>query len=94
MSIPSIPDEKLREGYWYLMHNPTGYQSALMAIYPELVEYLISSNIIGEGMSSKAQLRYHLTDFGRENVEMLYNSKTQNLVRKELDKRRKLENQT
>lgn len=94
MSIPSIPDEKLREGYWYLMHNPTGYQSALMAIYPELVEYLISSNIIGEGMNSKAQLRYHLTEFGKETVEMYYRTLTAKLVKKELDKQKEQETQT
>jgi hypothetical protein len=86
--IRSIPDEKLREGYWYLMHNPTGFQSALMKIHPELVEYLISENVIGEGMNSKAQLRYHLTEFGKETVEMHYTTLTANLVRKELDKQK------
>ena len=81
----NIPDETLREAYWYLINNPKGYQECLEKIHPDLVEYLIQNNIIGEGMNSHAQLRYHLTDFGRVNVEMYYRTITSNLVRKKLD---------
>ena len=81
----NIPDETLREAYWYLINNPKGYQEYLEKIHPDLVEYLIQNNIIGEGMNSHAQLRYHLTDFGRVNVEMYYRTITSNLVRKKLD---------
>ena len=90
----NITDEELRQAYWYLMHNPKGYQSALMKIHPEMVEHLIKTNIIGEGMNSHGELRYHLTEYGREFVEMLYRTITSNLVREELDKRKKQENQT
>lgn len=81
----NIPKEKLREAYWYLIHNPTGFQEGLNSIHPEMAEYLIQQGIIGEGMNSHAQMRYHLTDFGKENVEVYYNTITANLVRERLD---------
>lgn len=82
----NIPNEKLREAYWYLMKHPTGYQKSLDDIHPDLVEYLLRNGFIGEGINSAAEFRYHLTDFGEENVEMYYKTLTANLVREELDK--------
>lgn len=81
----NIPDEQLRQAYWHLMLNPNGYQSDLTKIHPELVEHLIISNIIGEGINSQAELRYHLTEFGKDSVEIYYKTLTSNLIRKKLD---------
>ena len=81
----NLPDEKLREGYWYVLQNPCDFLSKLDAIHPELAENFAKVGIIAYGMNSHAGLRYKLTDDGRELAEIAYNTITANLVRKYLD---------
>ena len=83
----NIPDEKLREGYWYVLQNPTGYLSDLEKIHPDLGDHFIQTNIIGEGMNSIGETRYHLTDFGKESIGIYYDTLTSNLIRKKLDEK-------
>ena len=83
----NIPDEKLREGYWYVLQNPTGYLSDLEKIHPDLSDHFIQTNIIGEGMNSIGEPRYHLTDFGREAADIYERTITANLIRKKLDEK-------
>lgn len=45
----NIPEEKLREGYWYVLKNRTGYQDDLDKIHPMMSLYLIDEGVIGGG---------------------------------------------
>ena len=81
----NITDEKLREGYWFVLQNPCDYMSSLDRIHPDLADNLARVGIIGCGMNSHAEPRYHLTDDGRELAEIAYRTITANLVRKYLD---------
>lgn len=81
-----IPEYKLREAYWYLIHNKYGYQEDLDKIHPMMSMYLIEEGTIGEGMNSRAQLRYHVTELGEKIAEIQYIAITRRMVNKELDK--------
>lgn len=81
----NITDEKLREGYWYVLQNPCGFLSDLDKIHSDLADNFARVGIIAYGMNSHAGLRYQLTDDGRELAEIAYNTITANLVRKYLD---------
>jgi len=81
----NLTDEKLREGYWYVLQNPYGFLSDLDEIHPQLADNFARVGIIAYGMNSHAGLRYQLTDDGRELAEIAYNTLTANLVRKYLD---------
>lgn len=83
----NISDEKLREGYWYVLHNPYGYLSVLDKIDQNLADNFARVGIIAYGMNSHAGLRYQLTDDGRELAEIAYKTLTANLVRKYLDQK-------
>lgn len=83
-----IPNEKLREGYWYVLQNHTGYQEDLDKIHPMMSLYLIDEGVIGEGMNSRAQFRYHLTELGKGIAELNYITITRKLVKAELDKKK------
>ena len=80
-----ISDEKLREGYWYVLHHPYGYLSDLDKIHPDLADHFARVGIIAYGMNSHAGLRYQLTDDGRELAQIGYDTLTANLVRRHLD---------
>ena len=75
-----IPEDKLREAYWYLMHNKYGYQEDLDKIHPMMSLYLIEEGTIGEGMNSRAQLRYHVTENDEKIARVQYYSITRKLV--------------
>ena len=75
-----IPNDKLREAYWYLMHNKYGYQEDLDKIHPMMSLYLIEECTIDEGMNSRAQLRYHVTELGEDIARVQYYSITKKLV--------------
>ena len=81
----NITDEKLREGYWYVLQNPCGFLSDLDKIHPDLADNLARVGIIGCGMNSHAEPRYHLTDDGQEHAEVAYNTITAIIIRKYLD---------
>lgn len=81
----NLTDEKLREGYWYVLQNPYGFLAELDKIHPDLADNFASVGIIAYGMNSHAGLRYQLTDDGRELAEIAYNTITANLIRKYLD---------
>lgn len=81
----NISDEKLREGYWYVIHNPYGFLSDLDKIDRNLADNFARVGVIAYGMNSHAGLRYQLTDDGRELAEIAYKTITANLVRKYLD---------
>lgn len=80
-----IPQEKLREGYWYVLRNHTGYQEDLDEIHPMMSLYLIDEGVIGEGINSKAQLRYHLTELGEDIAQLNYTSITMKLFHEKLN---------
>ena len=80
-----IPEDKLREAYWYLMHNKYGYQEDLDKIHPMMSLYLIEEGTIGEGMNSRAQLRYHVTELGEKIARVQYYSITRKLVHEKLN---------
>lgn len=80
-----IPQEKLREGYWYVLRNHTGYQEDLDKIHPMMSLYLIEEGVIGEGINSKAQLRYHLTELGEDIAQCNYTSITMKLFHEKLN---------
>lgn len=82
-----IPKDKLREAYWYLMHNKYGYQEDLDKIHPMMSLYLIKEGTIGEGINSKAQLRYHVTKLGEDISQIQYIELTRKLVYEELNSR-------
>lgn len=67
-----IPEDKLREAYWYLMHNKYGYQEDLNKFHPMMSLYLIEEGTIGEGINSRAQLRYHVTKLGEDIAKIQY----------------------
>lgn len=81
-----IPEDKLREAYWYLMHNKYGYQEDLDKIHPMMSRYLIQEGTIGEGMNSRAQLRYHVTELGKRIARVQYYSITVNEALKSMKK--------
>ena len=80
-----IPNEKLMEGYYYLLNNTTGDQKSLEDIYPGLVEYLIQNSLISEGIDSTAGLRYRLTDLGKEIVKENYLTLASDLCKEDCD---------
>lgn len=80
-----IPEDKLREAYWYLMHNKYGYQEDLDKIHPMMSMYLIEEGTIGEGINSKAQLRYHVTELGEDIAQIQYIAITKRLVHETLE---------
>lgn len=77
-----IPEDKLREAYWYLMHNKYGYQEDLDKIHPMMSLYLIEEGTIGEGINSKAQLRYHVTELGEDIARIQYVTITRRMFTK------------
>lgn len=81
-----IPNEKLREGYWYVLQNPTGYQADLDKIHPMMSERLIEEGIIGESMNSHAQFRYHLTELGETIADLNYRNITRKILEEQLKK--------
>ncbi|MBO6023391.1 MAG: hypothetical protein J6P83_00870 [Bacteroidales bacterium] len=85
LNYEQLTDEKLREGYWYVLQNPYGFLSELDNIHPDLADNFASVGIIAYGMNSHAGLRYQLTDDGRELAEISYDTITANLIRKYLD---------
>ena len=80
----NIPEEKLREGYWYVLKNRTGYQEDLDKIHPMMSLYLIDEGVIGEGINSRAELRYHLTELGEDIAELNYITITRRLFHKKV----------
>lgn len=75
-----IPEDKLREAYWYVLKNKTGFQDELDKIHPMMSLYLIEEGVIGEGMNSIAQLRYHLTELGEMIAKAYYFDLTQKMI--------------
>ena len=80
-----IPEDKLREAYWYLMHNKYGYQDDLDKIHPMMSLYLIEEGVIGEGMNSRAEFRYHVTELGEKIARMQYYTITKRMVHERLE---------
>lgn len=80
----NIPEEKLREGYWYVLKNRTGYQEDLDKIHPMMSLYLMDEGVIGEGINSRAELRYHLTELGEDIAELNYITITCRLFHKKV----------
>lgn len=80
-----IPEDKLREAYWYLLHNKYGYQEDLDKIHPMMSLYLIEEGTIGEGINSKAQLRYHVTELGEDIAQIQYIAITKRMVHEALE---------
>ena len=81
----NITEEKLREAYWYLMHNKYGYQEDLDKIHPMMSRYLIEEGTIGEGINSRAQLRYHVTELGEDIAQIQYIAITKRMVHEALE---------
>lgn len=77
-----IPEDKLREAYWYLMHNKYGYQEDLDKIHPMMSLYLIEEGTIGEGINSRAELRYHVTELGEDIARIQYTAITIRMFKK------------
>ena len=69
------------------MHNKYGYQEDLDKIHPMMSLYLIKEGTIGEGINSKAQLRYHVTKLGEDISQIQYIELTRKLVYEELNSR-------
>ena len=67
----NITDEKLREGYWYILRNPKGYLMDLDKI-DENIAY---------GITSRADLRYRVTDDGLRIARVDYTALTMKLFR-------------
>ena len=80
----TIDDETLREGYWYIMHNPRGFVEGLDRIDERLAGYFASAGIISFGMNSSAQIRYRVTSGGAELAELGYRMITSKMVREKL----------
>lgn len=78
----NITDEKLREGYWYILRNPKGYLMDLDKIDENIADFFASAGIIAYGITSRADLRYRVTDDGLRIARVDYTALTMKLFRK------------
>ena len=81
-----MPDEALRNAYYYLLQHPHGYLLALDAIHPDLVESFELTGTITTGINSSGNETYQLTEFGRELADTMYKALTANMVHDYLNK--------
>ncbi|MBP5455333.1 MAG: hypothetical protein J6Y37_02435 [Paludibacteraceae bacterium] len=68
----SIPEDKVRFTFWWILKHPEGYKDALDTIHPQSYDYLISAGHIKSGVDAVGHTRYSLTNEGRLHVSTSY----------------------
>ena len=68
----NIPNEELRFALYYILKHKTGYTDALNMINESMSEYLSEAGFISLGVDAAAHGRYHTTQKGAQDAEVLY----------------------
>ena len=68
----SIPEDKLRFCFYYILKYPNGYKEALDCIHKDIYDYLLKIGYIKSGVDALGRSRYGLTDEGREHTRVSY----------------------